>query len=206
MIVETIEAVITAVKNGEVVAFPTDTVYGLGCDAQNLQALKRIYELKQRPDEKPLILFVANQEKVHAFVNEVPTVAKQLMDCFWPGPLTIVLPKNATVSEEITSGLATVGLRMPNHPQVLQLLEQSQITLATTSANLSGEEAANNAQTVEQVFGDRVVSLAGVAQRQIPSTVIEVTPQNTYRILREGAISTQEIAACLESTSSKANK
>lgn len=196
MIVESLEQLIEAIKQGEVVAFPTDTVYGLGCDAKNFLALKQIYELKHRPDEKPLILFVASKEKVSEFASEIPQVAKQLMDCFWPGPLTIVLPKKSEVSTHISAGLGTIGLRMPNHPQILRLLKQSELTLATTSANLSGEPAAVCAETVEAVFGDRVVTLAGHANRQVPSTVIEVTA-NTYKILREGAISHQEIEHCL---------
>lgn len=172
-------------------------MYGLGCDAQNLAALQGIYQLKQRPSEKPLILFVGNSKKVTEFAKVVPPLAQQLMDCFWPGPLTIVLPKKETVSKQISSGLQTIGLRMPNQPEILALLEQTQVTLATTSANISGEEAATNSQAVEAVFGDQVVTFAGTAKCGIPSTVIEVTEQNTYRILREGAISEQEISECL---------
>ncbi|MGL5914718.1 MAG: L-threonylcarbamoyladenylate synthase, partial [Culicoidibacterales bacterium] len=193
MLVQKTEEIIKALLSGEVVAFPTDTVYGLGCDANNHQALAKIYQIKHRPLEKPLILFVANQADVIKYVSSIPELATDLMERFWPGPLTIVLPKKAIVSENISSGLATIGLRMPNHPAVLEILQQSQLTLATTSANLSGEAAATSGIQVEATLGNTIQVLDGEAEQQIASTVIEIQANNEYQILREGAISTTVI-------------
>ncbi len=194
MIVNTIEQLVTQLLAGNIIAFPTDTVYGVGCNAENKKALETIYELKNRDRTKPLILFVANQQQVSDYAAIIPPIAKQLMETFWPGALTIVLPKRVQVSDTISSGLQTIGLRMPNHPDILDLLAQSNLTLATTSANFSGEQAAVTGKEVEQFFGDQVTTLEGQANKQVASTVVEVFADNTYSVLRVGAISVQELS------------
>lgn len=197
MLVEQQETIVAALQKGEVVAFPTDTVYGLGCDANNEAALARIYALKQRPLEKPLILFLAQQAQVFDYAAVVPETAQKLMAAFWPGPLTIVLPKKASVSDAITAGLDTIGLRMPNQAEVLTLLQESGLTLATTSANRSGEPSLAKASEVEAVFQQELLILAGEAKGQIASTVVAVNVDGTYQILRAGMITAADITSCL---------
>lgn len=197
MLVQKTEEIIEALREGEVVGFPTDTVYGLGCDANNHHALAEIYQLKHRPLDKPLILFVASQAEVARYAAVIPDLAQTLMNHFWPGPLTIVLPKKSTVSDKISAGLGTIGLRMPNHQAVLEILSESKLTLATTSANVSGAVAATTGAEVESVFGSRLRILAGNAEQQVASTVIEIKENNEYVILREGAISAREIAQAI---------
>lgn len=197
MVIKEVTDLQAHVQSGGVIAFPTDTVYGLGCDANNNEALAKIYELKQRPRNKPLILFVSSQAQVSEFAEVIPPIAQKLMTKFWPGALTIVLPKKKHVSDAITAGLPSVGLRMPNHSDVLALLGECGCPLATTSANISGAEASVKASEVASVFPSELPILAGVAQGQVASTVIEITRENNYKILRSGAIATADIVACL---------
>ncbi|MFN6178952.1 MAG: L-threonylcarbamoyladenylate synthase, partial [Flavobacteriales bacterium] len=122
-------------RNGEAVAIPTETVYGLAANAFDEAAVLKIFSIKQRPSFDPLIVHVARREDVQRVVRELPPGAEALMDAFWPGPLTLVLPKHAGVPDLVTSGLDTVGVRMPAHPLTRQLLEELEFPLAAPSAN-----------------------------------------------------------------------
>src|SRR5690625_7159375 len=127
-------------RSGEIVAFPTETVYGLGADATNERAVKKIFKAKGRPADNPLIVHVATKEQVANLVEHIPSYVEILMEHFSPGPITYVLKSNGKVASAVTGGLDTVGVRIPNHPVALQLLQTCNIPLAAPSANVRSEE------------------------------------------------------------------
>ena len=122
-------------KEGGLVAFPTETVYGLGADALNKTASTKIYAAKGRPSDNPLIAHIANEEMLKPLVKEIPEVAKKLMDAFWPGPMTLIFNKSDIVPKDTTGGLDTVAIRMPNHPIAQALIKEAGVSIAAPSAN-----------------------------------------------------------------------
>lgn len=174
------------ITEGEVVAIPTDTVYGLACDASNEAAVRRIYQIKGRSEEKPLVLFVSHLEQARQYA-EIRERVEELMKRFWPGPVTFVCRARQSVPACIASG-GTVALRIPSHPVPLDLVRRTASALATTSANLSGQPPALTAAEVSAALS-RKISLvidAGPAALGEPSTVLDVTGARP-RMLREGA-------------------
>ena len=127
------------IRNGGLVAFPTETVYGLGANALDEEAAKKVYEAKGRPSDNPLIVHISNLNMLDDIVTQVPEVAKKLMDAFWPGPMTLIFNKSGLVPKGTTGGLNTVAVRFPNHPIALELIEKSGVSIAAPSANLSGK-------------------------------------------------------------------
>ena len=138
------------IRSGELVAFPTETVYGLGADALNPQASKKIYAAKGRPSDNPLIVHIAKFEDLEDIAKKVPQEAKKLADAFWPGPLTMIVDKNEKVPYETTGGMDTVAIRMPDHPVALELIRQSGCLIAAPSANTSGRPSQTLAEHVEE--------------------------------------------------------
>ena len=136
------------IREGELVAFPTETVYGLGADALHPEASKKIYAAKGRPSDNPLIVHISKFEDLIRIAKEVPAEAKKLSDAFWPGPLTMIVQKNEKVPYETTGGMDTVAIRMPNHPIALELIEQSGCLIAAPSANTSGKPSPTEASHV----------------------------------------------------------
>lgn len=186
------------IRDGDLVAFPTETVYGLGADALNPSALRRIYEVKGRPTANPLILHVAGREQLALVAAAVPGVAAILIDAFWPGPLSLVLPKSARVPDLATAGLATVAVRMPSHPVALELIRASDTPLAAPSANRSGRPSPTAAQ---HVFDDLqgcipLVLDGGPTAIGVESTVLDVTCTPPV-LLRPGGIPREEIEAVI---------
>lgn len=179
------------ISQGGVIAFRTDTFYGLGADPFNAKAVARIKELKGREENKPILLLLADISEVDRFIadrsNEFEEVAKK----FWPGPLTIVGHAVANLPAEITAGTGTVGVRVPADDSVRDLVRQCGGALTATSANPSGREPARSAEEVREYFGDRVdlVVDGGEVTATEPSTVIDVTT-SPPRVLRQGAILT----------------
>lgn len=143
-----IDEAATLIKKGQVVAFPTETVYGLGANALDGQAVNRIFKAKGRPNDNPLIVHIAKAEDIEPLVLGVPPKVYPLIDTFWPGPLTIILKKSHRVPDETTAGLDTVAIRMPNHPIALNLIEKSGVPIAAPSANSSGRPSPTTAQHV----------------------------------------------------------
>lgn len=129
------------IRSGGLVAFPTETVYGLGANALDPEASKRIYAAKGRPSDNPLIVHISRFEELLSIAKEVPPQAKKLADAFWPGPLTMIVWKNEKVPYETTGGMDTVAIRMPNHPVALALIDESGCMIAAPSANTSGNQA-----------------------------------------------------------------
>ncbi len=183
-------------KKGEVVAFPTETVYGLGADAWNSSAIKKVFEIKGRPADNPLIVHLHEKKQIHDFCSNIPEHAHILIDAFWPGPLTLVLKKRPEVLDSVTAGLGTVALRIPNHPIALQLLKLAG-ALVAPSANRSGKPSSTKSQHVSTDFGSSFPVIDGMATKiGLESTVIDVSSQIPV-ILRPGAISKKQLEEVL---------
>lgn len=182
-------------NNQDIVAIPTETVYGLAARIDSEQALKKIFATKKRPFFDPLIVHVSNIEMAQSLVLHWPMAATKLAQAFWPGPLTLILPKNEQVSHLITSGLPNVGLRMPNHELTLKLIEMVKSPLAAPSANLFGKTSPTNAQHVESEFNQKIATLdGGPCQVGIESTIVYLDEAHlAFNILRPGMISKEEI-------------
>lgn len=180
----------TLLHRGQIVAFPTETVYGLGADALDPEAVERIYEAKGRPAYNPLIVHVPDAAAAQSLITSWPPAADALAKRWWPGPLTLVLPKAATVPSTATAGLATVALRAPAHPVAQALLRAAGLPLAAPSANRSGEVSPTTASHVVQSLGDRVPLIldAGPTSVGIESTVVDLSGARPL-LLRPGMIS-----------------
>lgn len=185
-------------RQGGLVAFPTETVYGLGADATNGRAVARIFEAKGRPPDNPIIVHVASRSQLSALVLSIPPEAEILMDAFWPGPLTIILPAGTDVPEAVTAGLTTVAIRMPDHPVALALIKAAGVPVAAPSANLSGKPSPTHAEHVLQDLDGRIEAIldGGPAGVGVESTVIDLTSRIPV-ILRPGGITPEELSACI---------
>ena len=188
-------------RDGRLAALPTETVYGLAADAGNDEAVRRVFALKGRPSTNPLIVHVADAEAARQVTTAWPDTASRLAARFWPGPLTIVLPKAAGLAEVVTAGGDTVGVRVPNHPLTLQVLHRfHQIGgtgLAMPSANVSEHVSPTSADHVHEEFGDVVPVLdGGTCDVGIESTVVLLTAEGV-EVLRPGHISLSDLRACV---------
>jgi L-threonylcarbamoyladenylate synthase len=180
-------------RDGGLVAFPTETVYGLGANALDASAVAKIYELKGRPATSPLIVHASSIEMARTLVTEWPREAEELAERWWPGPLTLVLPKSARIPDIVTAGLPTVGVRIPAHPLALQLIETAGLPLAAPSANRFGELSPTTAAHVRAAFGDLIPVLDGGPTRVgIESTVVSID-HGKITLLRPGMIALGEI-------------
>ena len=184
----------TTLREGELVVFPTETVYGLGADAFNPIAVAKIFELKKRPHFDPLIVHIAHMESVEKLVLNVPAQARRLMERFWPGPLTIIMEKQGMVPDIVTAGLKTVGVRMPSHPVALALIKALGRPVAAPSANPFGYMSPTKAGHVARMFADRVPLIldGGPSTHGIESTVVSVRGDTVY-VHRYGAVPLEEI-------------
>ncbi len=182
-------------RSGELVVFPTETVYGLGANALDAAAVRKIYALKGRPATSPLIVHVASIEQARTLAAEWPEDADRLAREFWPGPLTIVVPKKPTIPDEVTAGLPTVGLRMPRHAVALDLLSEARVPIAAPSANRFTRLSPTTAQHVREAFGDDTPFLldGGPCEVGLESTVIAVT-KDGLEVLRPGMAFVDEAA------------
>lgn len=181
-------------KKGDLVVFPTETVYGLGADAFNPIAIARIFELKKRPRFDPLIVHISDIEWVDKLAQHVPATARSLMERFWPGPLTVILEKQHAVPDIVTAGLRTVGIRMPSHPVALGLIRELSHPIAAPSANPFGYMSPTKASHVARMFGEGVPLIldGGPSRHGIESTIVSVRDGNLY-VHRHGAIPFEEI-------------
>ncbi|MBX7168616.1 MAG: threonylcarbamoyl-AMP synthase [Pirellulales bacterium] len=186
------------VERGGLVAFPTETVYGLGADATAADAVARIFAAKGRPDANPLIVHVLDASGARQLVAEWPSRAERLAQAFWPGPLTLVLPKNDRIPAVVTAGGSTVGLRCPTHPVARALLAAARCPIAAPSANLSNRLSATRAEHVLNQLAGRVDLIldGGATPGGLESTVVDLTT-TPPRVLRPGSILAEEIAAVL---------
>jgi len=180
---------------GGVIAFPTDTVYGLACDLFNEEAVDRIYRIKARPAYLPLIAMLAEAEAWPQVSSSLPDSARRFMARFWPGPLTIIVPARKDIPAIVLGGGETIGMRIPDHDIARQLLRLAGRPLATTSANLSGQPAACIAEEVEKQIGDAVDLIldAGPCPGGQASTVVDCTVEPP-KILREGPVTAEMLS------------
>lgn len=179
-------------SQGGILAFPTETVYGLGADAENPTAVQKIFEMKGRPADNPLIVHISSLEMVEQFARDVPDEAVKLMEKFWPGPLTLIFQKKPAVLDVITAGLDTVALRWPRHPISQQVITMAG-PLVAPSANSSGKPSPTKPEHVREDFGDDFpVIEAGETEIGLESTVLDVS-QLPFRIYRPGAVSAEDI-------------
>ena len=186
------------IKGGGIVAFPTETVYGLGADAFNPLAVARVFEVKRRPYFDPLIVHVAHPSDVEELVKEIPSNAKKLVEKFWPGPLTVVLLKEEDIPDIVTAGLPTVAIRMPNHPMALSLIKESKCPIAAPSANPFGYLSPTTAEHVRDQLGDQVDLIldGGPCPVGIESTILSFLEERP-RLLRPGGVSLEEIESVI---------
>jgi len=188
-----IEKGVKILQKGGVIAFPTDTVYGLGADAFNPTAVERVYEIKTRPKYQPLPLLIADVKQLTALAEPIPEIAWFLAKRFWPGGLTLVLSKKDSVPSYVASR-PTIAVRIPNHPVCQTLIQHLGNPLIGTSANISGQPAALTAEEVEQQLGGKIdlVINGGKCSGGKESTIVDITHEPPI-ILRQGIIPSQEI-------------
>jgi L-threonylcarbamoyladenylate synthase len=186
------------IRCGEVVAIPTDTLYGLAANPFDAAAVRRVFEVKGRADGQPLPLIAADMGQIAAQVGQLPVPALQLAARFWPGPLTLVVPAPARLAGGVSGGTGTVGVRVPNHMVARKLCDVAGTMLTATSANVSGELPSADPDHVMRTLGQRVALLldAGPTPGGPPSTVIDVTG-GQIRLVRTGAIGWEDIDRCL---------
>ena len=185
--------------SNEVVAFPTETVYGLGANAKSDEAVKKIYEAKGRPSDNPLIVHIAKQEQVTDIIEEIPDQAKKLMKAFWPGPLTIIMKyRPGSLSNIVTAGLDTVAIRMPNHPVALALIEESGLPIAAPSANTSGKPSPTTARHVQDDLMGRIAGIVdgGATGVGVESTVVDCSVEVPV-ILRPGGVTLEQLQSVI---------
>ncbi|MGM0437289.1 MAG: L-threonylcarbamoyladenylate synthase [Bacillota bacterium] len=188
------------ILNGELVAFPTETVYGLGADATNGEAVKKIFKAKGRPQDNPLIAHIANLSQFEKVVDtKIDKDLEKILNKFWPGPLTVILPKSKMISNITTANLKTVGVRMPSHPVALSLIEVADRPLAAPSANTSGFPSPTRAEHVFDDLSGRIPLIlgGGACEVGVESTIIKVEDEKII-ILRPGGISREELAKISE--------
>ena len=196
--IEELDRVAELLQKGQLVAVPTETVYGLAGNGLDEKAVEAIYEVKGRPAVKPLALMVPNAEAMERYFDPVPPQAKHLAARFWPGPLTIVLKARELVPEIVRAGGETVGLRCPDHPLTLELLRLSGVPFAAPSANPSGSESPKTAQRVLDYFDGQIAAVVdgGPCGLGRESTLLDMS-RTPYRILRQGALPAEDIAQAL---------
>lgn len=186
------------IRQGQLVAVPTETVYGLAGDGLNEKAVAAIYEVKGRPAVKPLSLMVAGPEWIDRYTHDAPPQAFALARRFWPGPLTIVLPAKGSIPEIVLAGGKTVGLRCPDSALTLELIRKAERPLAAPSANLSGEPSPKDAETVLSTFCGKIAGVidGGHCTLGVESTILDMS-RSPFRILRQGALSEEKIRQAL---------
>lgn len=197
---ENLDVAAAALKKGEIVSFPTETVYGLGAIATSQEAVLKVFKAKGRPSDNPLIVHISNIHQMTSTVEEVPDVALQLAEAFWPGPLTMILKaKPGIYAPALSAGLPTVSFRMPNHPLTLELITKVGIPLVGPSANLSTKPSPTKVEHVFEDMNGRIFGIVdgGSAIVGVESTVIDLTNEIGPVILRPGVITKEKIESVI---------
>ncbi len=189
------------IKNGGIVVFPTETVYGIGTNGLDKEAVERLYKIKERPLNKPISLLVSDYEMIEKVVKDINELEYKIMKKFFPGPLTMILNKKDIVPDIVTSGGSTVGIRMPEEEITRKLIEYAGVPIAAPSANISGKASGIDLQEIVKEFGDKVDYYidGGKSKIGIGSTIVKVE-NNSIKILREGSISKKEIEDLINDT------
>jgi L-threonylcarbamoyladenylate synthase len=196
--ISTIEDAVEALRAGELVVYPTETFYGIAADPSSKSALKRLFAIKGRDAAKTVAMIAADTGSAFSLARDVSPIARRLAECFWPGPLTLVLPAGAQIASELVGSTGGVGVRVSSHPTARALAAGLDRPITATSANRTGEPPAKALADARKALGRKVkVYLeGGTLGRSAPSTVLEVAG-NQWRIIREGAVSGSQIAAAL---------
>jgi L-threonylcarbamoyladenylate synthase len=195
---ENSSAAVRVLKGGGVIVFPTETLYGLGADALNNAAVEKVFQLKGRDPRSPIPVLVADQEMLHTLVAQVPTTAQKLIDRYWPGPLTLVLPGQKNIPKPLCNPAGGVGVRISSQPIAMLLVNELGRPLTATSANPSGKEPARTLQEAKTYFAGRVELFVdgGALTSKSGSTVVEVM-EDSIKIIREGELSASELRQVL---------
>lgn len=182
------------IKNGGIVIFPTETVYGIGTNGLDANAVKRLYDIKQRPINKPISLLVSNMDMIDKIAKDITETEYKLMEKFFPGPFTIILKKKEIVPDIVTANQDTVGIRMPNGDVAKKLIEYSNVPIATPSANISGKPSGTNIKDIFNDFNKKVDYFidGGESNLGIASTIVKVIDEVPH-ILRQGSITKEQI-------------
>ena len=185
--------------SGDIGIFPTDTVYGIGCNVFSEKSISKLFKLKNRISSKPITVLISNLQMLDELAIDITDIEYKLIEAFWPGPLTIIFHKNPKVSEVLTSNLNTIGIRMPNHIVTQKLIEYSKNPIATSSANISDMPAATNLSDISEYFNGNVDFMIdnGPSPIGVASTIVKVE-NNSLHILRQGSISEDMINKVLE--------
>lgn len=193
-----IDDIQSVLNSGGVIAFPTDTFYGMGADPFNSDALSKIFQIKQRPSDKPLLVLIHSRDQLEDLTGEITDNARKLMEHFWPGPLTLIFKAVPGLPDALTAGTGTIGIRMPGHTFTCKFLEMLERPLTAPSANISGSGELSTAQQVEDALGGKLDMIVdgGPAPGGKPSTVLDTTT-NPPTLIREGAISRKELESVL---------
>jgi L-threonylcarbamoyladenylate synthase len=196
---DVIKATTEVIKRGGIVFFPTQYLYGLGADALNIEAVKRVFDIKQRSLNKPLSILIKNRDEINKLVKYIPPAALRIMDSFWPGRITIVFEAKDLVPPHLTTGTGKIGIRLPGHPVAAALLNSLKNPITGTSANLTDNAGCSRVPDLDPQIAKKLDLIldAGPLEGGAGSTVIDVTPPEP-RILREGAVSSKDIFTVLE--------
>ena len=186
------------IRQGEVVGMPTETVYGLAANALDGEAVKKIFLAKGRPQDNPLIVHIADFDQIYDLCPSVPPQAKQLAEAFWPGPMTMIVPKGDCIPDEVSCGLDTVGIRLPSHPMARALIRESGVPLAAPSANTSGRPSTTTAAHVMRDMDGKIAAVldGGACGVGVESTVITLALERP-RLLRPGGITLEQLRSVL---------
>ena len=187
---EELKRVVNILDNDGIIIFPTDTVYGIGCNCFSTKAIKKIFIYKNRPNNKPINVLTNNYKKILSVAKEIKPKEKELINKYMPGALTIILKKNEAVPSLLTANLDTVGVRIPSNSIALKILESINYPLATTSANISGEESGIKLADFEVNFADKVDAIidGGESELKVASTIVQVDDKDNVKILRQGTL------------------
>jgi len=194
---EGLKKAVEVIKRGGVIVYPTETFYGIGADPRNEEAIERIFQIKGRKKDMPILLIIGKKDMLYNLVKEVPDVANSLMNRFWPGPLTIIFQASKNVSPILHAGKGKIGIRLSGNPISRKISELSGIPITGTSANRSGMPPCRTVKEIlSELKGIDLILDAGMIESQLPSTVIDVT-EKPAKIIREGIISKEKIIECI---------
>jgi L-threonylcarbamoyladenylate synthase len=196
---QVIEQAAQIILNGGLVAFPTETVYGLGANGLNIESYKKVFEAKRRPSDNPLIFHISSATMLDKLVKEIPKEAKELMKTFWPGPLTLVFKKDKKLPRELTCSLDTIAIRMPDNNIALKLIQKSNVPLVAPSGNTSGKPSPTNAQHVYDDLQGKISMILDGGQTEvgIESTVLDIS-KKPFTLLRPGKITNFQLEKVLQ--------
>lgn len=184
--------IVEVIKNGGVVIMPTDTIYGIVADATNESVIQRVYEMKRRNENKPMLMLVNSMEMLEKYVSSINDVERKLIDGMWPGALTIIFEKK-NVSDLLTGGLNTVGIRYPNNELLINIMNELNVPLLSTSVNVSGDESATCITNINNAILDNVDYVYDIGECKGDASTIVVVNNGELKVLREGYIKSNEI-------------